>query len=106
MKVISIADQKRQEIVDTFYWKTGPCCAGCDWWTHINSVCGECTRSAPVPGYDRVAMLGVTFSSIGLAAGHVLTNRGHRCGEFKDSFDWQSLPVTYLRRIGFKGVAA
>lgn len=106
MTVIYLADQKSQEIVDTFYWKTGPCCAGCDHWAYINSACGECTRSAPVSGHDRVAMLGMRFSSVNPVAGHILTNRGHRCGEFKDSFDWRSLPVTYLRRIGFKGVIA
>jgi hypothetical protein len=48
-------------------------------------------------------MLGLRFNGICPGAGHVLTNREHRCGDFKDSFDWQSLSPAYLRRIGYKG---
>jgi hypothetical protein len=48
-------------------------------------------------------MLGLKFNSICPGAGHVMTNRMHRCGDFKDSFDWKTLPTEYLRRIGFKG---
>ena len=103
MTVESIREYQRQEIVGSFYWRTGPCCAGCDHWEYINSVCGDCTKSAPVSGHERTAMLGLRFSSISPGAGHVLTNREHRCGDFKDSFNWQKLPVAYLRRIGFKG---
>jgi len=33
-----------QEHVDRFYFAHGPCCAGCDWWRHINSVGGMCER--------------------------------------------------------------
>jgi hypothetical protein len=33
-------------------------------------------------------------------AGHILTNREHHCGDFKDEFDWTTLPPRYLRRIG------
>ena len=103
--VVDIKQFKVQEAVDTFYWQHGPCCAGCDWWQHINSVCGECTKSSPVAGHERTAMLGLKFSSICPGAGHVMTNREHRCGEFMDSFDWKSLPSQYLQRIGFKGRA-
>lgn len=91
-----------QRILDSFYTAHGPCCAGCDWWASHNSCAGECTRSAPVPGAQRVAMLGITYSSLPMAAGHVMTPREHRCGDFKDEFDWRTLPPLYLKRIGRK----
>lgn len=86
---------------DRFYMEHGPCCAGCDWWDAGSSVVGQCTRSAPVSGVERVHMLGVTSSSLAPRAGHILTWRHHHCGEFKDTFDWASLDPSYLRRIGF-----
>lgn len=89
-----------QEIIDSFYAPHGPCCAGCDWWHHVNSLVGECHRSAPVPGEQRIAMLGMHSISIAVPAGHVMTPREHHCGEFTDAFDWSSLPANYLRRIG------
>ena len=89
-----------QEVLDRFYTVNGPCCAGCNWWHHANSVAGECRRSAPVAGEQRYAMLGIYGSSLPMTAGHVMTMREHHCGEFKDDFDWLSLPSLYLRRIG------
>lgn len=89
-----------QEACDRFYTVNGPCCAGCDWWHGASSVVGDCTRSAPVPGGQRFAMLGITGTSLSIAAGHVMTPREHKCGEFKDEFEWSSLPPLYLRRIG------
>lgn len=103
MSVETIRDYRQQEVVDAFYWSHGQCCAGCDWWRHFNSVAGECTRSAPVSGDERTAMLGLKFNSICAGAGHVMTNRLHRCGDFRDSFEWKTLPTAYLQRIGFKG---
>lgn len=73
-----------QSYVDAFYEKHGPCCAGCDWWRWHNALVGDCTRSAPVAGVERVAMLGFTWTSLPLDAGHVMTLREHVCGEFKD----------------------
>jgi hypothetical protein len=46
---------------------------------------------------------GVHGTTYPLAAGHVLTPREHHCGDFKDDFDWHTLPPHYLRRIGWKG---
>lgn len=90
-----------QEAVDRFYWAQGtPCCAGCDWWRHLNSVAGECLRSPPVAEAERWALLEVSAASIATGAGHVVTPREHACGEFRDSFDWSSLPPAYQRRIG------
>lgn len=91
---------ERQEFIDAFFWAHGPCCAGCDWWRHLNSSVGECTRSAPVASGDRIAMLGMERASIDIGAGHIMTPRDHRCGEFRDTFDWSSLPAPYLKRIG------
>lgn len=90
----------RQEIIDRFYAKNGPCCAGCDWWRHFNSLVGECTRSAPVSGAQRASMLDMHSTSLAPGAGHAFTRREHHCGDFKDEFDWDSLPEHYLRSIG------
>jgi hypothetical protein len=91
---------ERQECIDAFYWARGACCAGCDWWRSLNSSIGECTKSAPVAGGERWAMLGVSGCSLHSGAGHVTTSREHVCGEFKDGFDWSSLPLAYRARVG------
>lgn len=90
----------RQRILDAFYWRHGPCCAGCDWWHSISAGVGECHRAAPVSGHERYDMLGMESSSLVLSAGHPLTPRIHHCGDFKDEFDWTSLPLSYRREIG------
>lgn len=92
---------KDQRLLDEFYAKHGPCCAGCDWWKWLNSMIGECHKSAPVSGHERTAMIGMRVTSLPLEAGHVMTRREHHCGDFKDEFDWDSLPSAYLRRIGY-----
>lgn len=91
----------KREFVDRFYMKHGPCCAGCDWWHFHNALVGECHRTAPVSGIERVSMLGITGSSLPPGSGHILTRRDHHCGEFADTFDWSTLPLHYLRRIKF-----
>jgi hypothetical protein len=92
---------RTQEAVDRFYWTHGaPCCAGCDWWQHLNALVGKCRKSAPVSSKDRWAMMGITGSSLATGAGHVATLRDHSCGQFRDSFDWSSLPPAQQRRIG------
>lgn len=45
-------------------------------------------------------MLGMERSSHRFGAGHVITNREHHCGDFKDEFDWATLPLTYRKQIG------
>lgn len=90
----------RQQNADEYYWSHGPCCAGCDWWAHINSLVGECRKSAPVRGAERGAMLGMGSCSAPIGAGHILTPRDHHCGDFKDDFDWSTLSPAYLRGIG------
>ena len=94
---------KTQEACDRFYVEHGPCCAGCDWWHHINALVGECHRSAPVSADQRFSMVRMdwhTYRFQSPEAGHILTNREHHCGDFKDEFDWSSLPPHYLRKIG------
>jgi hypothetical protein len=97
---------KTQEAADRFYMQHGPCCAGCDWWSHSGSLIGECRKSAPVSASERHSMVRMDRISWQLAgepdAGHILTNREHHCGDFKDGFDWPSLPAHYLRRIGWQ----
>lgn len=98
-EVINLRAYNRQKAIDTFYAKTGKCCAGCDWWEHLNSAVGDCTKSAPVPAGERWSLLGLKFS-VFVGAGHVVTPREHKCGDFADSFDWNSLPANYLHAIG------
>lgn len=76
--------ERTQAIVDAFYAKHGPCCAGCDWWRWHNSMAGECSKTVPVAGESRFAMLGISYSSLPLEAGHIMTLRDHVCGEFKN----------------------
>ena len=99
---MSSKEDAQQEAADRFYWSHGPCCAGCNWWTRANSAVGECRRSAPVSGAERLVMLGMKFCSLLPGAGHVMTPRSHMCGEFRDDFDWATLPAAYRRRIGWK----
>jgi len=93
---------ERQEFYDSHYWKHGPCCAGCDHWQSLRTGAGECTKAAPVSGSDRAAMLGISGSSLAIGAGHPLTRHSHHCGDFKDDFDWSSLPAAYQARVGVK----
>lgn len=91
---------ERQEHLDRFYFQHGPCCAGCDWWRSINGGVGDCTKSAPVDGITRWEMLDVHNCTLKLSAGHIVTARAHVCGDFKDEFDWSSLPLAYRKRVG------
>ena len=88
------------KIVAKFYFAHGPCCAGCDWWEHDNALCGQCLRTAPAPGAERIAMLGFTSCSMRIGAGHIFTKRDHHCGEFKDTSDWSSLGELTRKAIG------
>lgn len=91
---------------DSMYADIGPCCAGCDWWRSAYFQAGECTRSAPVSGNSErwyLVMGEVTFFDLPETSGHIMTPPQYRCGEFKDTFDWQTLDTRYLKRIGFPG---
>lgn len=90
-----------QEHIDRFYMLKGSCCAGCDWWQHLNAVAGLCTRSAPIAGPERAAPIGIERASLNPGAGQAITPRDYRCGEFADTFDWLSLSPSYLRTIEF-----
>lgn len=59
------------------------CCASCDHWYYHNSVVGECHKSAPVSGYERLGVLGININaSLRVQAGHPFTPREHVCGEW------------------------
>jgi hypothetical protein len=94
-----------QEHVDRFYFQRGPCCAGCDWWRSLSPLCGECTASAPVAGHTRWAMVGIVNLSFPPPSGHIITTRDRVCGDFKDEFDWSSLPLPYRKRVGDPNIA-
>lgn len=82
LKYVNDIPSRRRESVDSFYLKHGKCCAGCDWWRYINSVAGTCERHAPqVEGFP-------------------ITTRDQLCGDFKDEFDWDSLPLGYRLTLG------
>jgi hypothetical protein len=97
---------ERQEHIDRFYLSRGPCCAGCDWWRSFDVILGDCLRPAPVSNAERWGMTGMASVSIcgnhlPPEPGHVVTQRDHHCGDFKDDFDWSSLPLPYLSKIGY-----
>lgn len=81
-----------QEWVDNYYLDNNkrPCCAGCDYWRFFNSTHGECTKSAPVPSSERLTLLGVESVTMPPAAGHIITKRDYSCGDFVDTYDWDS----------------
>lgn len=78
----------KQKFIDEYYKLNGPCCAGCDWWKWHNVMVGDCTKSAPVAGEERVSMLSIESCSKQLEAGHILTKRDHLCGDFIDTHEW------------------
>jgi hypothetical protein len=41
-----------------------------------------------------------------LPGGHIVTAREHVCGDFKDEFDWSSLPLPYRKLVGDPTVVA
>lgn len=90
-------DDEWQRCNDRYYSEHGPCCAGCDYW-HSFGVIGECRRSAPVSAAERFSMVAFVPSAHGKSpdAGHIVTDRSHVCGEFKDECDWSQ--VRYLKR--------
>lgn len=89
-----------QERCDTFYWKNGRCCAGCDHWSSSEGDIGQCMAAPPVSGMDVLRSLDITWSSYIPAPGQPFTRHDHVCGAFKDDFDWSSLPPEYLQRVG------
>jgi hypothetical protein len=95
-----MAEATWQENVDHFYFRHGPCCAGCDWWASLSPIVGNCTKSKIVSGRERMDMLGFDKCSLRIKAGHAITRRDYVCGKFKDEFDWSSLPLPYRKRVG------
>lgn len=89
-----------QERCDTLYWSKGRCCAGCDHWMSDKGFTGECEAAGIVSGADVMRSLGFTFCSYVPSPGFPITKADHRCGKFKDDFDWSTLDGEYLRRIG------
>lgn len=74
--------------IKQFYEQHGPCCAGCDHWDPLGASVGECTRTAPVAGMDRVSMLGWDNCTMRIDTGHIVTPREHHCGEFIETDVW------------------
>ena len=96
------AEKELQQHVDTVYWKNGKCCAGCDHWRILNSISGECLKSKIIPAKERLKMVGIENISTDIGAGHAITLIGYVCGNFKDDFNWSILPLSYLKKIGYK----
>lgn len=93
-------DQWYQERCDSFYWKHGRCCAGCDHWASEQGYIGVCTDAPIMPGADVLRSCGIDWSSYVPPPGQPFTRHDHVCGAFKDDFDWSSLDPEYLKRIG------
>ena len=83
-RICQMRDERIQRIIDQFARQHRPCCAGCDHWRWYNSSAGECRRTVPVAGHERYALLGISWTSFPVQAGHIMTPREHVCGEFKD----------------------
>jgi len=80
------AEVQTQKSIDAFYAKTGPCCAGCDYWRWMSATVGECVRFPPNQNHDAAAGLGMTSCSLPRSTS-ILTTRDHWCGEFRDDPD-------------------
>lgn len=93
-------ERKYQKRCDMFFWRNGPCCAGCDHWVSEAGDIGECAFAPPVSGTQVLKSLGIDWSSHTPPPGQPFTKRDHRCGAFQDTFDWSTLDGEYLREIG------
>lgn len=93
-------DASYQERCDSFYWKHGRCCAGCDHWASSEGDIGECTSAPPVSGEQVLKSLGISWCTYTPPPGQPFTQHDHVCGAFRDDFDWSTLDEVYLRRIG------
>lgn len=93
-------DRWYQEQCDRDYWTHGQCCAGCDHWHSDMGRIGECRAAGIVPGAEVMASQGIVFCSAPLTPGFPLTQDDFHCGLFKDEFDWSTLDIDYLDRIG------
>jgi len=91
-----------QEKCDIMYWQNGPCCAGCDHWQSDSGLTGRCTSAPIMSGRDVLLSMGIYSSSYTPPPDHPSTEATHRCGMFKDDFDWATLDADYLKRIGAK----
>lgn len=85
---------------DSRYWTYGQRCSGCDYWASSEGDFGACQHAGIVSGQDVMMSLGLSFCSAPIQPGYPLTNDGHWCANFKDDFDWSSLPKEYLAEIG------
>lgn len=89
-----------QETCDREYWTFGQCCAGCDFWESYAGMSGRCTAAGIMSGEDVLRSMGVTFSSYTPPPGFPFSEASNWCGKFRDDFDWSSLDLEYLDRIG------
>lgn len=94
--------RRYQEMCDKYYWAHGRCCAGCDHWASDAGWIGVCTSAPPVSGLDVLRSLGIEWSTYTPPPGQPFTEKSHVCGAFKDDFDWSTLELEYLKRIGAK----
>ena len=97
------SDYFRRLQLDKFYFAKGKCCACCDYWrTNGIGITGECTNSKIISSKERLGFLGWRNCTLDIGAGHAITRRDYVCGQFKDSFNWESLPILYLKQIGYR----
>lgn len=80
-----------QFLVDAFYKQNGNCCAGCDHWRFHNHLVGECTKSQLMPATTALEGMGIFNHTGAKGTSHALTKRDYVCGNFIDSFDWDSI---------------
>ena len=61
---------------------------------------GSCTKAKIVSGQERADALGIESCSLRIKSGHPITSRDYVCGQFKDEFDWSTLPLPYRKQVG------
>lgn len=89
-----------QKRCDSDYWKYGQRCSGCDFWASSEGYTGECQHAGIVSGQDVLRSMGITFSTLLPPPGYPYREASHWCANFKDDFDWSTLPSEYLHEIG------
>jgi len=86
---------------DADYWRFGKRCSGCDYWVSEQGYLGQCQQAGKLSGLDVLKSCGFEHYTGPIPApDYPFTRAWGACVNFKDDFDWSSLPQEYLVEIG------